>query len=230
MKKLGLVGGMGPESTLLYYRGLVSGVQHRLGPEALLPLTIESIDMYRMLGLCARRDYDGLTGYLAGALDALAAAGADFAALSANTPHIVFDRLRTRSPLPLVSIIEAACEETQRRGLTRVGLLGTAFTMEGSFFREPFAARGIELVTPVAAERDWVAGKISAELEYGVVKPETLEGFVSLLGRMQEQDDIQAVILGCTELPLLFQETAPPMEVLDTMDIHIRALVEKIVS
>ncbi len=229
MKKLGLVGGMGPESTLLYYRGIAFGVQQKLGREEFPPLTVESIDMYRMLNFCARKDYDGLTEFLGRALDALAAAGAEFAALSANTPHIVFDRLRTRSPLPLVSILDAACAETQRRGFTRVGLLGTAFTMEGSFFRAPFAAQGIELVMPAAPEREWVAGKIAAELEYGVVKPETRAGFVSLLEQMRQRDGIQAVILGCTELPLLFQEAAPPMEVLDTMDIHIRALVEEIV-
>lgn len=228
MKKLGLVGGMGPESTIPYYRGIVYGVQEKAG--CFPNLTVESVSVFDVLDFCAREDYDGLLHYLTAAIDHLAAAGADFAALSANTPHIVFDRLQACSPLPLVSIVEAVCREAARQGLKKLGLLGTGFTMEADFFKAPFTAQGIEIVTPAPEERRWVGEKISQELELGVVKPETQNGFDAILNRLRREEGIEAAVLGCTELPLLFQDRAAPLPCLDTMDIHIQTLVDEILS
>lgn len=182
-----------------------------------------------MLDFCAREDYDGLLQYLTAAIDRLAA-GADFAALSANTPHIVFDRLQACSPLPLVSIVDAACREAARQGLKRLGLLGTCFTMEADFFKAPFAAQDIEIVIPAPEERLWIGEKISQELELGVVKPETQNGFDAILNRLRREEGIEAAVLGCTELPLLFQGRAAPLPCLDTMAIHIQTLVDEILS
>ena len=117
MKKLGLIGGMGPESTIPYYHDIVYGVQEAIGEQAFPELTIESVNVFKVLGLCKEQKYDELTKYLIRAIDNLAKSGADFAALSANTPHIVFDRLKEQSPIPLISIVEATCEEAKRRGL-----------------------------------------------------------------------------------------------------------------
>ena len=228
MKKLGLVGGMGPESTIPYYRGIVFGVQERAG--CFPNLTVESVSVFDVLDFCAREDYDGLLEYLSAAVSCLAAAGADFAALSANTPHIVFDRLQARSPLPLVSIVEAACREAERQGLKKLGLLGTGFTMEADFFKKPFIDRGIDMVIPTPEERCWIGDKIYRELELGIVKPETQDGFDAILNRMRREEGIEATVLGCTELPLLFQNRAAPLPCLDTMDIHIQALVNEILS
>lgn len=228
MKKLGLVGGMGPESTIPYYRGIVYGVWEKAG--CFPNLTVESVSVFDVLDFCAREDYDGLLEYLSAAVGRLAAAGADFAALSANTPHIVFDRLQACSPLPLVSIVDAACREARRQGLKRLGLLGTSFTMEADFFKAPFTAQGIEIVIPTQAERRWISEKITQELEAGVVKPETQDGFDAILTRLQHEAGMQAAVLGCTELPLLFQNHPAPVPCLDTMDIHIQALVDEILS
>lgn len=226
MKKLGLVGGMGPESTVPYYQGIVHGVRERTGN---FPgLTIESVSVFDVLDFCAREDYDGLLDYLAAAVDRLAAAGADFAALGANTPHIVFDRLQARSPLPLVSIVDAACQEAERQGLQTLGLLGTAFTMEEAFFKKPFTDRGIRIAVPAPEERRWIGEKIAGELELGVVRPETRAGFDAILDRLRREEGIQAAVLGCTELPLLFRERPAPLPCLDTMAVHIRALVDEI--
>lgn len=134
MKKLGLIGGMGPESTIPYYRDIVYGVQKALGKPTFPELSIESVNVFKVLGLCGEKKYDELTEYLMSAIRNLSNSGADFAALSANTPHIVFDRLNEQSPIPLISIVEATCEEANRRGLKKIGLLGTIFTMTGEFF------------------------------------------------------------------------------------------------
>lgn len=228
MKKLGLVGGMGPESTIPYYHDLVYGVQQKVG--CFPPLTIESVDVFRVLAFCKREAYQELADYLMEAISHLAASGADFAALSANTPHIVFDELQKRSPIPLVSILESTCEEVKRRRISKVGLLGTIFTMEKDFFKVPFLRNQIEIITPNSDEKEYINQKIASELELGVVKDETRAEFVTIINRMKQEDQIQAVILGCTELPLLFQGTEPPVECLDTMQIHIRTLVDRILE
>jgi aspartate racemase len=229
MKKLGLVGGMGPESTLVYYQGIVQGVRAKSGRDAFPPLTIESVDVYRVLGYCAKQQYTELKRYLLSALQNLSAAGADFAALAANTPHIVFDELEKESPLPLTSIVTATQKEASRRQLKKIGLLGTIFTMTGAFFKKPFADNGIKIITPTPSEMEVVNEKIAHELELGIVKPDTLALFQMIIQRMQNEDQIQALVLGCTELPLLLNEQTAGLPCLDTLQIHIRELVDSII-
>lgn len=230
MKKLGLIGGMGPESTIPYYHDIVYGVQQKIGANVFPELTIESVNVFKVLGLCGEKKYKELTDYLLEAVCHVAAAGADFAALSANTPHIVFDELQEKSPLPLVSIIESTCNEANRQNFMRLGLLGTIFTMRGEFFRTPFLKRNIELFTPDEEEMVLVNDKISSELELGIVKEETLAQFQEIIKRMKREHDIQAVILGCTELPLLLNDEVSPVACLDTMKIHIQDLVKMIID
>lgn len=230
MKKLGLVGGMGPESTIPYYHDLVYGVQDRVGGKYFPNLTIESVNVFDVLRLCNEQKYDELTDYLMQAINNLIKSGADFVALSANTPHIVFDRLKEQSTVPLVSIVEAARDEAIRLNKRKVGLLGTIFTMMGDFFKKPFYNSNIEIITPTAEEMEYINGKISSELELGIVKQETLQGFQKIIRRMAEEEGIEAIILGCTELPLLLNDEVSPVPCLDTMKIHIRHLIDRIVE
>lgn len=148
MKKLGLVGGTGPESTLIYYKDINYIVNKMTNGLEFPELSIESINLYKGLELCKLEQYEELLDYLLSAVNNLAAAGAEFAALSANTMHIVYDELKEKSPIPLVSIIEATCEEAKRQGMKKLGLLGTIFTMKGDFFKRPFTSYGIDIVTP----------------------------------------------------------------------------------
>lgn len=230
MKKLGLVGGMGPESTIPYYHDIVYGVQEMLNGAVFPELSIESVNVFEVLRLCGEKKYDELTEYLLEAINNLAKSGADFAALSANTPHIVFDRLKEQSPIPLISIIEATCEEAKYKGLKRIGLLGTIFTMAEDFFKEPFVKAGIEVITPSEDEMEFVNKKISTELELGIVKEETLLDFQKVISRMKDEDRIEAIVLGCTELPLLLNDNVSPVSCLDTMQIHIKAIVDAILE
>ena len=219
MKKLGLIGGMGPESTIPYYHDIVYGVQKKTGKDFFPPLTIESVNVFEVLQLCSKEDYDALTDYLLSAISHLVNSGADFAALTANTPHIVFDRLQNASPIPLISIVEAARDEAVRRGTHKLGLLG-----------KPFHDSGIDIIVPNVEEMDFINYKISSELEHGIVKKETLSIFQNIISHMKKENSIESVILGCTELPLLLNDSVSPVPCLDTMQIHIQALIDGIVS
>ncbi len=230
MKKLGLVGGMGPESTIPYYHDIVYGVQEALGESIFPELSIESVNVFEILRLCREKQYEKLTEYLLGAINNLAKSGADFAALSANTPHIVFDKLKEQSPIPLISIVEATCEEAKLRGLKKIGLLGTIFTMTGEFFKAPFVKNGIQIIVPTESEIELVNDKISTELELGIVKEETLLFFQKVISRMKDEDGIEAIVLGCTELPLLLNDEVSPVPCLDTMQIHVRSIIKTIVG
>lgn len=230
MKKLGLVGGMGPESTIPYYHDIVYGVQNRVGKNFFPNMTIESVNVFDILKMCEIKQYEALINYLMVAINNLISSGVDFIALSANTPHIVFDELKNRSNIPLVSIIDATCNEAKRRNISKVGLLGTIFTMNGDFFKKPFTKNHIEVITPSDEEMDVVNQKISQELEFGIVKEETLSAFLKIVQRMKVEDGIEAIVLGCTELPLLFKGIQTPVECLDTMQIHIETLINMIID
>ncbi len=227
MKKLGLVGGMGPESTIPYYHDIVYGVQEKIGKPFFPNITIESVNVFDVLRLCDEKKYDELTEYLMCAIHNLVKSGADFIALSANTPHIVFDDLQKKSSVPLISIVEATRDEALRLQKQKLGLIGTIFTMTGDFFKTPFLNAGIEIVVPTADEMDYINRKISSELELGIVKEDTLGKFQEIITRMQKEQGIEAIILGCTELPLLLNDEVSPVMCLDTMKIHIQALIEQ---
>ena len=164
------------------------------------------------------------------AINNLINSGADFIALSANTPHIVFDRLKEQSTVPLVSIIEATKDEAVRLNKRKLGLFGTIFTMTGDFFKTPFQNSDIEIVVPTVEEMEFINHKISSELELGIVKEETLGGFQKIIERMKKECGIEAIVLGCTELPLLLNDEVSAVPCLDTMKIHINTLVEMIVE
>ena len=228
VKKLGLIGGMGPESTIPYYHDIVHGVHARAGRFPLL--SIESVDVFHVLGLESEGRLDELADYLSAAIERIANAGAEVGALCANTPHIVFDELQARSAIPLVSIVDACRDEARRRGFSKLGLLGTMPTMEGDFFHRAFSAAGMELAVPNADDRRYVARKISEELEFGILREDTRVGLASVVRRMRDEEGIQAVVLGCTELPLILNDGVTCVPCLDTISIHVASLVEAILA
>ena len=228
MKKLGLIGGTGPESTIEYYKGIEYGVQQRSGRSFFPNLTIESLSVFDVLGLCARQDYAGLTEYLLRGVKNLAAAGAECAALTGITPHIVFDELAAAAPIPLISMVDTARDCAAECGYRKVCLLGTLPTMDGTFFQKSFAKRGIETATPNAEEKRYIETKIETELEFGKVLPETQRAFREIVERIIREEKLQAVVLGCTELPLVFRDMELSVPYIDVMQIHIQALIQTI--
>ncbi len=228
MKKLGLVGGTGPESTLIYYRELNRRVLKKTGGKAFPEISIESVDLYKALGYVEREQYGELSNYLGNALCNLVKGGAEVAALTAGTMHVIYDELKEKVPVPLVSIPESVCEAAVLGRYTKVGLLGTIFTMKKDFFKKPFAEKGIQVVTPAGEDMALVNDRISRELEYGIVKDSTRSELVDIIRGMKERQGIEAVILGCTELPLILDSKCCPVDCLDIMEIHINCLAEMI--
>ena len=177
------------------------------------------------------RDRTGLIEYLAGSLRRLAGAGVDFAALTANTPHIVFDELSALSPVPLVSIVETCALEAKRRGMSRLALLGTRFTMEGPFYPNVFARHGFTLVPIAAEDVGWIHERYLGELLKGDFRDETRRGFVERVARLREQSGIDGVILGGTELPLLLEDAEiAGVPALDTTALHVAAIVRRLLE
>lgn len=228
MKKLGLIGGIGPESTLIYYKKLVYLLQNEIGPTFFPNLTIESLNVFDVLTFCENEDFDGLTSYLMRGINSLIAGGSEVIALTGNTPHIVFDQLQTKSSVPLVSIVEATKDAAKRLDYRKIGLLGTKFTMQAEFFKKPFIDTGIAVVVPRDDEQLFIAEKISQELEHGIVSMETQNQMLKIVQRMCDEDNIEAIVLGCTELPLIFKDSILSIPALDTLEIHIQELINTI--
>ena len=227
MATLGLVGGLGPESTIDYYRRIVEAWQ-RADPSTAPPIVIDSLDVRRALRLVDTSRPE-LTEYLLASLHRLAGAGADFAAITANTPHIVFDELAARSPVPLLSIVEVCAEAARQRGLGRLALLGTRFTMEASLYPAVCARFGIAVVPPKDADRSWIHERYVGELLRGEFREGTRQQFVSLVHRLRAEERIDGVILGGTELPLLLPSAViADVPVLDTTELHVAAIVKRL--
>lgn len=226
MPKFGMVGGTGPESTVEYYQAIIKRYQEKTGnPEELPEFLIHSINMYKIFELLESGEEAALAEYLAEAVQSLERAGADFAVLAANTPHIVFEEVQQGAGVPMISIVEATYQEAERLNLEKVGLLGTKFTMENDFFKEPFITNGKKLIVPNQKEQDYLHEKIVDELEKGIVKPETKDEFLKVISRMVEEEGIEGIILGCTELPMLIKPEDTGIRQLDTLEIHVEAIV-----
>ena len=228
MKKIGLVGGTGPESTLIYYKELNRRINERSGGTDFPEITIESLNLNRALGYVEREQYEELAAYVSQAICNLEKGGAQVIALTAATMHIVYDMVAQKIHTPFISIPETAAEYAASKGYHRVGLLGTIFTMEKDYLSKAFISRGIEVTVPDPATRVLVNERISKELEYGVVKEATVEELQSVIQNMKNEHGIEAVILGCTELPLALNDENSPVPCIDIMEIHIDRLVELI--
>src|SRR5919201_1301304 len=230
MKTLGLIGGLGPESTIEYYRFLIAAYRQQRADGSYPSLFINSVNLTKVVDLITANQLAEVTEYLAGEVNKLASAGVELGLLTANTPHIVFDEIQRRSRIPLISIVEAACEEAKALGLKKLLLLGTRFTMQGKFYPEVFSKAGIELVVPMAEERDYIHEKYMGELLKGIILPETREGLLEIVGRWKERAQIQGVILAGTELPLILRGAGGDIPFLDTTEIHVRAAIKGLLS
>ena len=224
---VGLVGGLGPESTIDYYQRILEAWA-RTRPDSAPNVVIDSLDVQQAIRL-VQSDRVALIEYLLASLQRLARAGVDFAAMTANTPHLVFDELASRSPVPLLSIVEVCAEDAQRRGLKRPALLGTRFTMEAPFYPDVFDRHGISLVLPNEEERSWIHERYLGELLEGEFRDDTRQRFISIVERMRDAERIDGVILGGTELPLLLTtSTIAGVPALDTTALHVAAIVRRL--
>lgn len=231
MKTVGIIGGIGPESTIEYYRFIIAAYREQKQDGSYPQIMINSIDMKKMLDMIEANELARVTEYLIGEVQKLAQAGAELGLLAANTPHVVFDEISRRSPIPLVSIVEATCEAAKALGLKRLGLFGTRFTMQGRFYPEVFSREGITLVLPDPQEQAYIHDKYMSELVRAIFLPETRERLLTIVDRLKEREGIEGLILGGTELPLILRDVADRgIPFLDTTQIHVQAVVERLWS
>jgi aspartate racemase len=231
MKIIGIIGGLGPESTIDYYRRLLATHQQLRPEDPALAIIITSLDVKKGLAMLGANQLSQLTDYLVVEIERLARARAELGLLSANTPHIVFDDVARRSSIPLVSIVEATCAEARRQNLKNLGLFGTRFTMQGRFYPDVFTREGVGLTVPTTEEQDYIHDKYVNELIPGKFLPETREGLLAIATRMKREDGIQGLVLGGTELPLILTDNSYlGIPFLDTTQIHVNAILEQALS
>ena len=231
MKTLGIIGGLGPESTIDYYQKIIAFYRERTGDGSYPEFIINSVNLRKGLNFMDANDLAGMADFLLEAIDKLARAGADFGLISANTPHIVFDDVAPRSPIPLISIVEATCACAKARNLKRLALFGTRYTMQANFYPKVFSHEGIALSVPEREDQDYLHEKYFSELVPGKFLSETRAGLLAIVDRMKAQGGIDGVILAGTELPLILRDAGHNgVPFLDTTKIHCEAAVAEMLS
>ena len=231
MKTLGIIGGLGPESTIDYYQSIIALYRERTTDGSYPQFIINSIDLKKGLAFMDASNLSGMADFLLEAIGKLARAGADFGLISANTPHIVFDEVASKSPIPLISIVEATCATAKARELKRLTLFGTRYTMQAAFYPKVFSREGIELFVPERDDQDYIHGKYFSELVPGKFLPETRAGLLDIVDRMKAKSDIDGVILAGTELPLILRDPDyNGIPFLNTTKIHCEAAVTEMLS
>src|SRR6266700_1539296 len=226
MKTLGIIGGLGPESTIDYYGRIVALYRERTGDGSYPQFIINSINMKKGLDFMDSSNLAGMAEYLLEEIGKLARPGADFGLISANTPHIVFDEVASKSPISLISIVEATCAAAKARNLKRLALFGTRYTMQGTFYPKVFSRERIELFAPDAVDQTYIHEKYLNELVSGKFLPETRAGLLAIVDRMKTKHDIDGVVLAGTELPLILRDREHKgIPLLDTTRIHCEEAV-----
>lgn len=224
MKRIGIIGGLGPESTIDYYKGIINIFRQRnlAAPE----IIIYSANVNRLLELAEAREWNKLAEWLVEMVNALHNAGAEFAIIGSNTPHIVFDKVKSKSPIPMLSIVDETCNRASNMKLKKLGLMGTKFTMESDFFQKAFHDAGISIIVPMKDEQQFIHNKIVSEIALGIIKNSTRQELLSVVKRMIDEDSIDGLILGCTELPLILEKDEYDIPFLKTTAIHIDSIVD----
>lgn len=200
---LGVVGGVGPESTLDYYRRLLDGYHARVGPQSHPPLLIDSLDGGLIIPRLIAGDLDPVRAAVAHAVEQLAAGGAGLALVASVATHAVYDAVAPGAPIPMLSIVEATCRAAVAAGIRRPALFGTRVAVEGAYFARPFDAAGVTLVRPAEAERTWIHDVYIGELVQGVFRDETRTRLLDILAALVKAEGVDGVILGGTELSLI---------------------------
>src|SRR6059058_3263902 len=231
MKTLGIIGGLGPESTLDYYQRIIALYRERTSDRHYPEFVIVSVDLRKGLDFMNANDLSGMANYLLEGIDKLARAGADFGIISANTPHIVFDEVAPKSPIQLISIVEATCSYAKARSMKRLALFGTRYTMRADFYQKVFAREKIDIVVPEPKDQDYIHEKYFAELVPGIFLPETRAGLLAIADRMKAKIDIEGVLLAGTELALILRgDSHNGVVLLDTGKVHCQAAVNEMFS
>lgn len=231
MKKPGIIGGLGPESTISYYRMIVNEYQTRLNSRDYPEILINSVNMTELLNYAKENKKDEIARILIQKVKELELSGADFGAIASNSPHIVFQQVSKETTLPLLNIVDVTCEAIQRFTLGNIGLLGTKMTMSDGYYQKEAAKYGIKIVTPAPSSQDYIERVYMTEILYNNVVQETKNKLIQIVKELIEIDSIQGLVLGGVEFPfILSQLDFPDIKVFDSGKLHVHAIVDKMIS
>ena len=226
MKTIGIIGGLGPESTVDYYKEIIAAFHTRYDEMVYPEIIIYSVNIDEFVKFVETENWQGLSEWLLEKISSIHRAGAQFAVIASNTPHIVFDEIKSKSPIPLLSIVEETCNKAQEMDLKNVGLMGTKLTMAADFYKKPFVSKGMSVVVPSEKEQQFIHHKLFSEIELGIFKDSTREKLLAIAKRMVDEEGIDALILGCTELPLILTESKYGIPFLNTTAIHCESIIK----
>ncbi|MFJ4172583.1 aspartate/glutamate racemase family protein [Microbacterium sp. NPDC089696] len=229
MKTIGVLGGMSWESSLEWYRLANQRVQEQLGGYHSARIVLDSVDFAEIEALQVRGDWTAAGELLAQRARALEAAGAEILVLCTNTMHLVAEQIQDAVDIPFLHIADVAAEAVAATGLTTVGLLGTAFTMEQPFYRERLAAHGLTALVPDAEDRALVHAVIYDELVHGEIRDESRRRYAEVIERLVARG-AEGIILGCTEIELLVSADDSPVPVFPTTALHVEVAVDRALS
>jgi len=224
-KKIGILGGMSPESTIEYYEYITRTYTERFGDYGYPEIIIYSVSFQPYVDWPKENRWDLVAQGLTEAAQRLEAAGADFIIIATNTMHLVVDQVQCSIHVPILSLLDAVGKAALARGMTTVGLLGTQFTMEKTFYQEALGRKGIKALVPDADDRNYVNAVIYDELVAGRIRDESRAGFVAIIKRLAARG-AEGIILGCTEIPLLVKPDDATVPLFDTAALHARMAVE----
>jgi aspartate racemase len=221
-KKIGILGGLSPESTVAYYEYLTRAYTERFGDYGYPEILIYSVSFQSYVDWANEERWDLVAQGLRQAAQKLAGAGADFILIATNTMHLVFDDVQRDVAVPMLNLLDVVGEAILARGMNTVGLLGTRFTMEKPFYQGALTQKDITVLTPDAPDRAYVNAVIFEELVAGQMREPSRAGFVRIVNGLAERG-AEGVILGCTEIPLLLGEDDVSIPLFDTTIIHAEA-------
>jgi aspartate racemase len=224
-KRIGIIGGVGPASTLLYYLQIIEGFKEKSGSHHAPEIMIYSLDLAEINDFFNRKDFISLADKLVRIINGMSEMGCDFALFACNAMHQVFNDVASRVSIPMINLIEAVKREILERKFKKVGLLGTTFVMQTGIYRDGLAEAGVECLVPEESEQDWIMTAILGDLQKPEIPPDTVDRLKNDIIQMGEQG-AEGVILGCTDLPVAVNQNNSPLAVLDSTEIHVRAIID----
>ena len=229
MKTAGIIGGMSWESTAKYYQWLNEGIRSRLGGLSSAKVVITSVDFAKIAELQSQQKWDEAGDIMAQEAKNLERAGADFILLATNTMHRVADQIKAATNIPFIHLADATAEKIKASGLKKIGLFGTRYTMEQDFYKGRLKEHGLETIIPDEPSRQNVHQIIYEELCCGKINSPSKDAYIKIANSMIEQG-AEGIILGCTEITLLVDQTDFDFPVFDTTRIHIEKALDLMVS
>ncbi len=227
MKKIGLVGGIGPASTVEYYLGIIKKCRIEQRGNVYPEIVIDSVNMLQHDKVLVENDYDKLAHYLLRSLSNLKAAGAELAAITANTEHIVWNMVHSKFPLPVISIVEATIREIKRKGFKNVLVFGTMFTLKSRLYENALNNQGITAIIPSGNDISTIDSLIYPNMENGIIIPADKQKLVKMAEKYISEKNADSILLGCTELPLAITYCDVSVPILNTTEIHINEIYRR---